>query len=459
MMSKTADKTHTSTWHPTKAPAKSDSIFKPRPFVTPLNNERQVQENEGYRVPQSTDITDNIRRWDSVRARSSQNEDTSTPPSESEPRKGLGLKAPPPPTVGINIQPKLTIAEPGDKYEQEADRVAAQVVTRINQPASVQDQGLVGSPLSAPSISRVSGGLVAPRMETLQRRQGNGGGLIASNLETSINRIRGGGQPLDVGLRESIGQAMGADLSGVRVHTDAQSDRLNRSIQAKAFTTGQDVFFRQGEYQPRTRGGQELIAHELAHVVQQKKEARLARKDYIQRNGHENQQGQNILEQNLKQYQSDLKKALLYYFTAEGQGFAKKHVAASKHDAKIKANNVNIDKHYTVVAAITDFAQFAEELATNLCLKSGDEFRHSQVCSKKKIKKGWKEAALGQQGTENQKAKILIPSIVGYENGKTVQNGPKEVEIIGIDIDYIEKSKGREQLESMHGFWTLRAKS
>ncbi|MDJ0599293.1 MAG: DUF4157 domain-containing protein [Crocosphaera sp.] len=167
------------------------------------------------------------------------------------------------------IQPKLTIGESGDKYEQEADRVAAQVVKRINEPASVQPMGQVASPLVAPSIGRVSGDLIASRMETLQRPEAMGRGLIGSNLETSINRVRGGGQPLDIGLRESMGQAMGADFSKVRVHTDAQSDQLNRSIQAKAFTTGQDVFFRQGEYQPGTRGGQELIAHELTHVVQQ----------------------------------------------------------------------------------------------------------------------------------------------------------------------------------------------
>ncbi|WP_287359229.1 DUF4157 domain-containing protein, partial [Moorena sp. SIO3B2] len=54
-----------------------------------------------------------------------------------------------------------------------------------------------------------------------------------------------------------------------RVHNDAQSDQLNQSIQARAFTTGKDIFFRQGEYNPGSRGGQELIAHELTHVVQQ----------------------------------------------------------------------------------------------------------------------------------------------------------------------------------------------
>ncbi|WP_424103152.1 DUF4157 domain-containing protein [Moorena producens] len=89
------------------------------------------------------------------------------------------------------------------------------------------------------------------------------------DLTSAINTARSGGKPLDVGLQKAMGQAMGADFTGVRVHTDTRSDQLNRSIQAKAFTTGQDVFFRQGEYQPGTRGGQETIAHELTHVLQQ----------------------------------------------------------------------------------------------------------------------------------------------------------------------------------------------
>ncbi|MEH2453218.1 eCIS core domain-containing protein [Nostoc sp.] len=70
-------------------------------------------------------------------------------------------------------------------------------------------------------------------------------------------------------IREPMEQGFGADFSRVKVHTDTQADQLNRSIQAKAFTTEQDVFFRQGAYEPGSRGGQELIAHELTHVVQQ----------------------------------------------------------------------------------------------------------------------------------------------------------------------------------------------
>jgi Domain of unknown function (DUF4157) len=89
------------------------------------------------------------------------------------------------------------------------------------------------------------------------------------DLESSIEQARGSGQPLADNVRGSMEQAFGADFSGVRVHTSSQSDQLNNSIQARAFTTGQDVFFRQGAYDPGSRGGQELLAHELTHVVQQ----------------------------------------------------------------------------------------------------------------------------------------------------------------------------------------------
>ncbi|MGB0564924.1 MAG: DUF4157 domain-containing protein, partial [Spirulinaceae cyanobacterium] len=116
---------------------------------------------------------------------------------------------------------------------------------------------------------------------TLQRVHTVGGSEAPSDIEAGINRAKGGGQPLDVGLQRSMGQAMGANFSGVRVHTNAQSDQLNRSIQAKAFTTGQDVFFRSGEYNPGSKGGQELIAHELTHVVQQN--GSTVQRHYIQR--------------------------------------------------------------------------------------------------------------------------------------------------------------------------------
>ena len=86
---------------------------------------------------------------------------------------------------------------------------------------------------------------------------------------TRINQARGQGQSLDTTLQMQMSQAMGHDFSGVRVHTSPEANDLNQQLSAKAFTTGQDIFFRQGEYNPGSSGGRELIAHELTHVVQQ----------------------------------------------------------------------------------------------------------------------------------------------------------------------------------------------
>ena len=85
-----------------------------------------------------------------------------------------------------------------------------------------------------------------------------------------INQLRGGGQSLDGNVQRELGQQMGADFSGVSVHATPEADDLNKRLGARAFTTGQDIFFRQGEYSPGSQSGKELLAHELTHVVQQR---------------------------------------------------------------------------------------------------------------------------------------------------------------------------------------------
>jgi len=92
---------------------------------------------------------------------------------------------------------------------------------------------------------------------------------VSPNVESAIQQERGSGHGLDAGVKRQMESSLGADFSGVRVHTDQRSDSLNRSLSARAFTTGQDVFFREGAYQPGSSVGRELIAHELTHVVQQ----------------------------------------------------------------------------------------------------------------------------------------------------------------------------------------------
>jgi hypothetical protein len=88
-------------------------------------------------------------------------------------------------------------------------------------------------------------------------------------VQSEITGSRGGGASLDAGVQDRLGDSLG-DLSDVRVHTDDNADRLNRSVSARAFATGTDVYFARGEYSPGSADGDRLIAHELAHVVQQR---------------------------------------------------------------------------------------------------------------------------------------------------------------------------------------------
>ena len=107
------------------------------------------------------------------------------------------------------------------------------------------------------------------RAVTQLQRQTLAGGELDSQISDTINRSRGGGQPLPDQIRGSMESAFRSDFGGVRVHTDQSADTLNRAVQAKAFTLGNDIYFRKGNYQPGNSSGQELLAHELTHVVQQ----------------------------------------------------------------------------------------------------------------------------------------------------------------------------------------------
>jgi hypothetical protein len=92
------------------------------------------------------------------------------------------------------------------------------------------------------------------------------GGALSDGLTSRINSRRGGGQALDDNTRSTMESSFGTSFKDVRVHTDAEADSLNRSISARAFTTGNDIFFRKDA----SPGDHALLAHELTHVVQQR---------------------------------------------------------------------------------------------------------------------------------------------------------------------------------------------
>lgn len=104
----------------------------------------------------------------------------------------------------------------------------------------------------------------------LQRAGATSEQQLDEAVARSIQDRKGRGQPLDDATRERMEDSLGQDLSDVRVHADDDAHQLNEAVTAKAFTAGDDVFFSRGTYDPYSQGGQELLAHELTHVVQQR---------------------------------------------------------------------------------------------------------------------------------------------------------------------------------------------
>ncbi|MFC1864821.1 DUF4157 domain-containing protein [Chloroflexota bacterium] len=193
----------------------------------------------------------------------------------------------------VRAQAKLTVNAPNDMYEQEADRVADTVTRAVQTPVSRQEEEeelqmqeeeeeLQTKPLNSvqrqeiPEEEEIQAKSLLQRQpieeeeEELQKQPDESHPVkVSIDLETQINSARGGGQPISKDVREPMENAFGADFRGVRVHTDSKADGLSQELSAKAFTTGQDIFFRESEYSPASDSGRKLLAHELTHVVQQ----------------------------------------------------------------------------------------------------------------------------------------------------------------------------------------------
>lgn len=171
------------------------------------------------------------------------------------------------------IQPKLTVNTPNDRYEQEADAVADQVM-RMPDPSrtpSVSDAPFGVSRLTVSSLQRKCEH--CEEKEKLQRKE-TGHDAAGMSAPTSVYSTlsSGGGHSLDKGTQQFMESRFNRDFSQVRVHTDRQAATSAHDIQARAYTSGNHIVFGKGEYQPHTEGGKRLLAHELVHTVQQGQE-------------------------------------------------------------------------------------------------------------------------------------------------------------------------------------------
>ncbi|MBD8082293.1 eCIS core domain-containing protein [Chryseobacterium caseinilyticum] len=174
------------------------------------------------------------------------------------------------------IQKKLSIGSAHDVFETEADSVAEKVVSQSQ--VSVQKS----------SILQSAGDLVLNKMNAVQRKcshceeeekvRKKPTTAISSNLnanfapthiENQIHDSQGSGQMMDGSTKNFMENRFGVDFSSVRIHTDSRANVMSNELNARAFTVGNDIYFKSGEYNPSQNSGRFLLAHELTHTLQQ----------------------------------------------------------------------------------------------------------------------------------------------------------------------------------------------
>jgi hypothetical protein len=175
---------------------------------------------------------------------------------------------------GSASRSSYTVNTPGDRFEQEADRVAEQVM-RMSDSDAAPPPGSDALPRSGlrPSIQRACAACGKSRADDegqeIQAKEDGGEPRVSSDLQGRIDALRGGGEPLPAAVRSYFEPRFGHDFSRVRVHADARAADTARAVQAQAYTIGGDIVFGPGRYAPESDAGKRLLAHELVHTIQQ----------------------------------------------------------------------------------------------------------------------------------------------------------------------------------------------
>ncbi len=194
------------------------------------------------------------------------------------------------------FQAKLSVNEPGDKYEQEADSVANAVVSNHASGNPLQQKNIsniqrLATPLEDEKLSTNDARMERDKeiqeksiqkmddpmkeekdkMKTspVQAKQDGTSTTASSGVSSKIENSSGKGNPLPQRTLQEMNSSFGVDFSGVKIHNNAEAINMNKELQAQAFTHGSDIYFNEGKYNPENSEGKFLLAHELTHVVQQ----------------------------------------------------------------------------------------------------------------------------------------------------------------------------------------------
>ena len=179
---------------------------------------------------------------------------------ESEQAPAAPVAPMPMPAVG-----RLDVGPADDPAERDADRRADEALARLRRLATGDGP--------APDAAGPGAHQHAPGCDHLRRTEADGpvgleGGPVPDETASRIERLRSAGSPLPEPVRRRMENGFGVGFDDVRIHVGAEPARLNRAVSARAFTTGRDIFFGQGEFAPGTASGERVLAHELAHTLQ-----------------------------------------------------------------------------------------------------------------------------------------------------------------------------------------------
>ena len=171
------------------------------------------------------------------------------------------------------LRPKLRLGHAQDEAEHQADRLAARALGLAGPvalpagDAQAQRAALRQVLGHGPRPTAHSAQPTPPAADTPAPDED---AALPEALERELHALQAGGQPLPPPLRAEMEARFGMDLSGVRLHTGARAAQLNQALGAHAFALGEHIAFDSGRFQPGEPAGRFLLAHELAHVAQQR---------------------------------------------------------------------------------------------------------------------------------------------------------------------------------------------
>ena len=172
------------------------------------------------------------------------------------------------PKTGFFFQPRLTINTLGDEYEREADAKADKV---MGMP--VNDRPFFSQkPISVSQVQRKCAHCEEEEKKGILRKEVDNNEAVADHsAENYISSLNGKGQSLTSSQKKFFEPRFGYDFSEVKIHNNPDAVKSSRSINALAYTTGNNIVFNENQFSPETDSGKKLLAHELTHVVQQNK--------------------------------------------------------------------------------------------------------------------------------------------------------------------------------------------